>query len=311
MLKKICLFILTFILGLTLSSCSLLGLDINFDRFKDPLKIYDFYDEGDFVFAYNEFAGGKERTYLYGLSDEGKKKECVILPKEYNGKKINGFGAELPYFWGGSYYKDDFDSSALKKIFIDFELMQVYDNWFYIGGQNSNDGTNPNVNRNKYTFIVWHNFDTKILNDFYFITEICVIGNNLLNNEEMKKFIYYPSYGIANVSYIYNYDEAPNDGYYWVDNYDNSLIEYIPPEPKREGYTFDGWYKEVECINKWDFNSDKSSSSYVYYEEPNEASTEEYKEFYNDYISSHTYVETKLYAKWVWNETICYSFKSY
>ena len=23
-----------------------------------------------------------------------------------------------------------------------------------------------------------------------------------------------------------------------------------------DGYTFDGWYKEKECINKWDFTVD-------------------------------------------------------
>lgn len=41
-----------------------------------------------------------------------------------------------------------------------------------------------------------------------------------------------------------------------VDSYDQSLIEFIPPEPQREGYTFGGWYKEEECINEWDFEVD-------------------------------------------------------
>lgn len=29
-------------------------------------------------------------------------------------------------------------------------------------------------------------------------------------------------------------EEAHNDGYYWVDIYDNDLIEYIPPKPTRK-----------------------------------------------------------------------------
>lgn len=90
-----------------------------------------------------------------------------------------------------------------------------------------------------------------------------------------------------------------NDGYYWVDNYDNSLIEYIPPKPIREGYEFAGWCKEAECINKWDFSKDKTSDSYRRYYEPDEDDSEEYKKEYYEYISTHTYVETKLYAKWI------------
>jgi hypothetical protein len=55
---------------------------------------------------------------------------------------------------------------------------------------------------------------------------------------------------------MYNYDNSPNEGYYWVDNYTNGLIEFIPPTPIREGYEFKGWYKEPECLNAWDFWED-------------------------------------------------------
>lgn len=58
----------------------------------------------------------------------------------------------------------------------------------------------------------------------------------------------------ANVCYYFNIDE--ND-YYYVDYYEEgSLIEFIPPIPIREGYIFEGWYTETECINKWDFEID-------------------------------------------------------
>ena len=287
-MRKIGLLVLMVLFIVCLTSC-------------DPLKSFEYYTDGDFVFAYKDYGGGIESLYLYALSDEGYQKKYVVLPKEYKGKEIDGFVAELATFYGGRYYKDDFDSSVLEKIFINFELVYVYDNMFIISEQNSDDGTHSNVSRNKYTFIIWYDFFSRILSDFRFITKRRVFGNNLLHNEDMKKYIDYDVYGIANVSYIYNYEEAPNDGYYWVDDYDNGLIEYIPPEPTRDGYIFDGWYKEKECINKWDFNSDKTSASYTYYEEPDEGSTEEYKEFYNEYISTHTYVETKLYAKWVKN----------
>ena len=58
----------------------------------------------------------------------------------------------------------------------------------------------------------------------------------------------------ANVSYLLNYGE---NNYYYVDNYENDeKIIYIPPIPKREGHVFDGWYKEIDCTNQWEFDND-------------------------------------------------------
>ena len=76
----------------------------------------------------------------------------------------------------------------------------------------------------------------------------------------------------ANVCYYYNLEKSD---YYYVDYYDaDSLIEFIPPDPVNEGYSFGGWYKEKECINKWDFEKDT-------------VSLEEDE------------IEIKLYAKWI------------
>lgn len=58
----------------------------------------------------------------------------------------------------------------------------------------------------------------------------------------------------ANVSYHLNYDK---NNYYYIDYYENGeKISYIPPIPEREGCVFDGWYKETDCTNKWDFDND-------------------------------------------------------
>ena len=90
---------------------------------------------------------------------------------------------------------------------------------------------------------------------------------------------------IANVSYLYNYDGAENDGYYWVDSYEESIIDFIPPEPKREGYTFDGWYKESECANEWDFATDVTGKEIIM----------EVNKVYDVYDGIY------LYAKWIEN----------
>lgn len=92
-------------------------------------------------------------------------------------------------------------------------------------------------------------------------------------------------YQIANTSYMFNYEGAPNDGYFFINDFERGgLIEDTPYEPQREGYTFGGWYKEPECINKWDFVQDKLP----------EATYDE-----AGYVTD--FVETKLYAAWIKN----------
>lgn len=87
----------------------------------------------------------------------------------------------------------------------------------------------------------------------------------------------------ANVSYFLNYENAENDGYHWIDDFDyGTKITYIPDDPIREGYAFGGWYKEPECINEWDFETDTLPKAIM------EEGAEE-----------PVYQETKLFAKWI------------
>ena len=89
---------------------------------------------------------------------------------------------------------------------------------------------------------------------------------------------------ISNTSYVVNYEEAPNDGYFFINDFERGgKIKNTPYEPLRNGYTFGGWYKEAECENKWDFETDKLPDA-------------EYDE--NNTLK---FVETCLYAKWIKN----------
>ena len=66
------------------------------------------------------------------------------------------------------------------------------------------------------------------------------------------------------------------------------MIEDTPYEPQREGYTFGGWYKEPECINAWDFETDTL---------PEEKT--EMKEYSGGEVREEVvYQETILNAKW-------------
>ena len=90
------------------------------------------------------------------------------------------------------------------------------------------------------------------------------------------------SFKKLNVSYLFNYEGEPNAGYFFARGFEAcEKIENTPYEPMREGYTFDGWYKEAECKNEWNFDEDKLPKA-------------EYDEDGNV-----EFVETKLYAKWI------------
>ena len=86
----------------------------------------------------------------------------------------------------------------------------------------------------------------------------------------------------ANTAYMFNYENCPNDGYFFINDFEyGTTIETTPYEPIRDGYTFSGWYKESECINAWNFEKDTL---------PQTQYDEQEREIYQ---------ETKLYAKWI------------
>ena len=85
----------------------------------------------------------------------------------------------------------------------------------------------------------------------------------------------------ANVSYLFNYADSPNEGYFFIDLLEESgKLNKLPYDPKREEYIFDGWYKETECINKWNFDTDIVTIEY-------------------DENGERIYEEICLYAKWI------------
>ena len=81
---------------------------------------------------------------------------------------------------------------------------------------------------------------------------------------------------------MFNYENCPNDGYFFINDFEyGATIENTPYEPIRDGYTFGGWYKESECINAWNFETETLPQSQY------------------DEQEREIYQETKLYAKWI------------
>lgn len=216
-----------------------------------------------------KFYDDRETAYITGLTELGKQQRFLVIPEEIDGVKVSTIGERpLLQMWSSIGWAD-ICSDNLEKIYIPFSI-------YIMGGSFRNS---PNLEK---AIIITNGF----VNGLNGRDETQII-RYYSNMEYLDFSAHSQEYnGRANVSYFYNYDIEENYGYYWIDDYDyGSKIEFIPPEPERKGYTFGGWYKEPECINKWNFETD------VLPEERTEINEEGEEEV--------VYQETKLYAKWV------------
>ena len=227
---------------------------------------YPEYESGYFKYAVKTEKDGTEKAYMIGLTESGMEQTELIYPEEIDGITVYGIGYSIPRIPG---YEDvgDFSGNKLNKFYFP-TLPKEAVNSRKIVGLNS-------------VFAIYWNLDCdrdKLLLD----VKAQILSYKYYIDKTKKPYQYDSPNRIANVSYLYNYENSPNFNYYWVDSYEESVITFIPPEPKREGYKFDGWYKEADCINKWDFETDKTG-----------------KEIIIGYKIFNTYDGLYLYAKWI------------
>ncbi len=213
-----------------------------------------------------KFYDDRETAYITGLTELGQQQRFLVIPEEVDGVKVSTIGERpLLQMWS-SLGSADICSDKLEKIYIPFSIS-------IISGSFRNS---PNLIK---VFSITGEFVSGLeasARNYY--TNLAYL-NDLTNAAQQI-------ISRANVSYFYNYNIEENYGYYWIDDCDyGSKIEFIPPEPERKGYTFGGWYKEPECINKWNFETD--------------VLPEERTEINEDGEEEVVYQETKLYAKWV------------
>ena len=214
-----------------------------------------------------KFYDDRETAYITGLTEEGQQQRFLVIPEVIDGVKVSTIGERpLLQMWS-SIGSADIRSEKLEKVYFPTSV-------YVVSGSFRNS---PNL--------------TKIISmaGAFIVTTSQSVKTYVSDREYTNvppNSLYYYAFDRANVSFFYNYETEKNYGYYWIDDYDyGSKIEFIPPEPEREGYTFGGWYKEPECINKWDFETD------VLPEERTEINEDGEKEV--------VYQETKLYAKWL------------
>lgn len=230
-ISKIVLLICCLVLVCGAAGCSWL---------RDCRKEEDYLPEFEndiYRYAVRTDSNGDKTCYIVGLTELGKSKTELILPEEIDGIPVRGLGYERKTkVFMGSEIVGRFESENLLKLFVPFDTEKV--SW-----RTAADTSCPNAR-----YVIWrsHKFLTfghGVIFGYKLLPEYLVSSTNDF---------------LANVSYMYNYENA---GCYWVDSYDNGIISFIPPAPTREGYTFGGWYKEKECINAWNFETDKTGDA--------------------------------------------------
>lgn len=257
--------------------CIMITVIILFSLIWRQPKDKDF-NYGDFI--YSVYSDRKGKAYVSLLTEEGKQKNTIVIPE-----KIEKYDVCLNNFYtlgvgGPSQPRCRFESKNLEKLILNGKIS-------FFGGL---DCFLDSPNFKKY---ILKYDDLKLLDSDAFRykhdTIKTYIPYSYYKEEEEIGVKNYFSVFPANLEYYYNYDGSENqrlNGLYFLDDYDNEIISYRVTAPTRDGYEFGGWYKEPECINEWNFETDIVPKAVSEREVTRE-----------EYLSSFT--ETKLYAKWI------------
>ncbi|CCV63928.1 hypothetical protein BN85403510 [Alteracholeplasma palmae J233] len=244
-MKKIAIICLTLVLSLALVGCN------EKERtFEEDDMIY--YQEG----AYNS---------IIGVTEEGKKKKHIVLKDRVKDVKVR-IGRRPIRFPVAPHLEGELESENIEKVYI-----------MWTSNRHTNVLSLENLPKLNKVFYISINapgiIDPK---DFYSMEKAGIYhANDGTSEPDYDRKIY-----LANLSYRLNYEETLKKDFYFIDDYDDELIDFIPEDPTREGYEFKGWYKEKECLNLWDFKEDKVN-----------------KKKYDD-NQKYVYEETILYAGW-------------
>lgn len=209
-----------------------------FGNVKEHLKV-----SGDFKY-YSYKLNDIDWVWILEMSDEGIEKESIILPNEIDNKKINeGFGGRIK----NGYF--DFVVTGIKRLYIPSYLYHKINrlDLSYYSEDNPISIFCPKYNSYVSSSIKKENNNSII--KYTSATEYYELMNK--NSEQVEKDGIIP----ANVSY-YLEDDYSKNYVYFIDDCDGTTVNIVPPNPIKEGYRFDGWYKDKDYTQKWNFETD-------------------------------------------------------
>ena len=227
--KAIILFLSILLVIFTLTSC------INKDSFKKS---------GYFTYTY-DYEDSKFYS-IAGLTEEGEQQETLVFPSQINGRKVNRIGVYEPLTFADATYRIThfFESEKLKTIYFP----KGYSNTML---SKSFYGSLSNVKT-----VYWADYHQSRLLPPY---EDTYVSGQFLKYQDSKE-IYkdgflnmFPRFHLANVEYYMN---DGSEDVYFVDHVSGTKVNVEPSIPYREGYTFRGWYKDIELTQLFDFEND-------------------------------------------------------
>ena len=195
------------------------------------------------------------------LTEDGKNLKCVVIPPEIDGIPVTEVSSYSLWQQHVCFY-----SNAMERIYfpysITFSCDEVPYGTFHISSPYDN-------------FLVFSpSVDCLVVNGWSFVTVVPFVAY-----EEYRRDVI--NLKSANIAFMFNYEDAPNEGYFFIDLVEDEggVLTNPPYDPKREGYTFVGWFKDEGCEDAWSFESDTIT---LRFDE-------------NDYL---IYEEIRLYAGW-------------
>ena len=232
----------------------------------------------DFTIGYLNYRFYRDRpseAMVVDLTQKGfEEANEIVIPPYADGKIVKSIG--VTQYIGSSHLW----SRIMESVYIPYTIDGVVRECI---GHNSEKLSKIVVSSNK----LMKHLEQKNGTLYFFSENVKYYITSLATNDEKIKYQMlnaWSNFNIlpANVSFMFNYNGSPNDDYFYIDNFGYGEKIMTPPYcPVREGYEFGGWYKESECINKWDFKTDTL---------PQAQFDDEEQEIYQ---------ETKLYAKWI------------
>lgn len=297
--KKLCFLAIALIVFMGIGGCSCLGRRY-VGCFNGCFKNYDLIDYGDFTCIRYRDPTNDKLTF-FELSSKGKQKENLVIT-EYIRNRDLIFTRSLRQMFSfkgtpeNDYGNHDFyfESENLKKLYIsarDTDFCNTLGDLRDIISRSISNGKVPNLQKIIYganvSFSDWPDSNKNIktiVNDFVFEQSLDSYYNrNEYGTMKNCSVEYFESgqFKRANVQFLYNYENAPNEGYCWVDDIENGeKIEVMPTVSLRKGYKFGGWYADKECNIEFNFEQEIE------------------KQAVEGFIYPENYV-TYIYAKWI------------
>ena len=214
----------------------------SFQSTEEPAKQF-----GDFWYCYVRDAQSnrsvtKEKAVginITNLVEEAREKETIIIPESIDGLPVIAIGM------GGIGWTN---------------YLQGYYNKIYLPNSvlNINDVSRSIHHRkvflmDEHDSVDWDSRTTllqNILLEFsdmqVFVAESLYQGYQTLSNIKNSECI-----SIANLSYVVDNE------IYWIDDCADGESIVFPDDPIKEGFIFDGWYKDNNYVEKWNIETDK------------------------------------------------------